>query len=91
MSDYTLSTEEVRREFAEQYASPEDHYPRFDRWLAEHDRQVRAEAWPCANYLAPWTCLTIPATDAARCDHCQQQATAVEQCLREQAAGGCRG
>lgn len=43
MSEYTPSTDEVRGAWiALTYNNtPEE----FDRWLAEHDRKVKAEAW----------------------------------------------
>lgn len=40
MTDYTPDTATVR----DNYAAWSDAYPEFDRWLAEHDRQVKADA-----------------------------------------------
>ena len=52
MNDYTPTTEEVRdgyelnaSDLCRQPLGHRDHYAEFDRWLAEHDRQVKAEAW----------------------------------------------
>lgn len=54
MSDYTPSDETVRALYiamwrrgrlTEDPTSKRDVASEFDRWLAEHDRQVRAEAW----------------------------------------------
>lgn len=49
MSEYTPTTEEVRARYgADEFgysAGLSDPCPEFDRWLAEHDRQVKAEAW----------------------------------------------
>jgi hypothetical protein len=33
-----------------------------------------AEAWPCANYRRPVTCLTAPSSEPGRCDFCAEQA-----------------
>lgn len=51
MDEYTPSTEEVREAYAHEADSigevqyrPENH-AEFDRWLAEHDRAVAANAW----------------------------------------------
>lgn len=51
MNKYTPTADEVRDAFAGKgkgYANS-SHYERqgseFDRWLDEHDRQVKAEAW----------------------------------------------
>lgn len=49
MCKYTPTTEEVRARYsADEFgnsAGLSDPCPEFDRWLAEHDRQVKAEAW----------------------------------------------
>jgi hypothetical protein len=37
---------------------------------------ARADAWPCANYTAPVTCLTAPSSGTGRCDWCRDQAAA---------------
>ena len=53
MSDYTPTTEDIRRYFPSEPSTwvwldsewrPMDR-ELFDRWLAEHDREVKAEAW----------------------------------------------
>lgn len=43
MTEYTPTTEEVREIYYESgyKTTPEQ----FDRWLAEHERKVKAEAW----------------------------------------------
>lgn len=52
MSDYTPSTEEIRRAYAlkdDEIGHPViavDQLASFDRWLAAHDSQVRAEVQP---------------------------------------------
>jgi len=55
MNEYTPTTEEVREGYCYMGIGPlddwredellEKHGKEFDRWLAEHDRQVKAEAW----------------------------------------------
>lgn len=56
MSDYTPSTEQVRaayiatqRRFVEDPVPKQDVATEFARWLAEHDRQMRAEGWRRAS------------------------------------------
>ena len=67
MSDYTPTTEDVavcymaagalrtsRREHDALMEAGERYRPEFDRWLAEHDREVKAEAWDeCLESLRP--------------------------------------
>jgi len=43
MTDYTPTTEEIRNRYLSE-VFPEDE-AEFDRWLAEHDRQVAEKAW----------------------------------------------
>lgn len=51
MSDYTPTTEEVRDTYEGVYACgccampDEESLAQFDRWLAEHGRQVAEKAW----------------------------------------------
>ncbi|MCT2042626.1 hypothetical protein M3D15_04660 [Pseudoclavibacter alba] len=49
MSEWTPSTWYVREQFAcgsdGDYRNEEEMRAAFDRWLAEHDREVAAEAW----------------------------------------------
>lgn len=56
MSDYTPTTEEVRRDYVACNSSPQasmsddgvmvgDASYEFDRWLAAHDREVAEKAW----------------------------------------------
>lgn len=73
MSEYTPTTEQVRKAYKSGawlradvqesawkpgvYASR--YYAEFDRWLAAHDRQVRAEAWDEGystglDYMSQW-------------------------------------
>lgn len=50
MSDYTPTTGIVKgaymiHKFQHEHVELEGSAAEFDRWLAEHDRKVRAEAW----------------------------------------------
>ena len=36
--------------------------------------EAAAEAWPCANYTTPVTCLSAATTRTGRCDFCTSQA-----------------
>ena len=44
MSDYTLTTADIEAEYGRVGNGPERR-AEFQAWLAEHDREVRAEAW----------------------------------------------
>lgn len=66
MSEHTPTTENIRQTFAYVRAGldHDDGYPfvmefhveAFDRWLAEHDREAKAEAWEEAMAHATKTC-----------------------------------
>lgn len=69
MSDYTPTTERVRNSYANDIAcfpKPENVFEanaraeaakeEFDRWLAEHDRELQAEAWDEATAHVNVTC-----------------------------------
>lgn len=45
MSEYTPSTETIRIRYAGGYANFDNGLEDFDRWLATHDTEVRAEAY----------------------------------------------
>lgn len=48
MNEYTPITEEVRDSYDYQFTLGMNDISRiaeFDRWLAEHDREVKADAW----------------------------------------------
>lgn len=57
MSDYTPSTRAVRRAYVSGRVHRKEQMPMaakaaFDRWLAEHDRQVAEAAWDeCYNEM----------------------------------------
>ena len=66
MTEYVPTTEEVRRCYGDIHCSdlnagsleshecPEE--AEFDRWLAEHDRQVKADAWDEGRNAEPVQC-----------------------------------
>ncbi|WP_019148494.1 hypothetical protein [Timonella senegalensis] len=51
---YTPTTEEIRDQYA---LDSEEKAEAFDRWLAEHDREVKAQAWePGAQAVSDVEC-----------------------------------
>lgn len=65
MTDYVPNTGEIKRSYVRQLLSRWPDYDgdlgqEFDRWLAEHDRQVETEAWDdCINQV----CATMKYAD----------------------------
>lgn len=53
MSEYTPTTEDARRDYSIEWSKDRGLSKRrseqFDRWLAEHDRQVAERAWDAAE------------------------------------------
>jgi hypothetical protein len=43
--DYTPTTDEIRRACWDESSSPDVAYAQFDRWLAEHDRDMKEAGW----------------------------------------------
>lgn|GEM_PF-6718408 len=45
MDDYTPTTDEVRGSYSRMSRHANTEHAEFDRWLAAHDRAIRALAW----------------------------------------------